>query len=196
MHLNVRAKILGGTAVLLALLVGVGLLAVSDLASVRDKAVAAGTQGFAPSEDFAKVNAAFLDKARAVTYGVVFAGQADAQKTVDGQMAADDQTISQSLADYESANLTAEETTQLADLKSQMASYQQLVDGIRTASKAGNGSDAAAQLSAAAAVRAKVMADADALAASAVLKSQQLTPKSNRLSRRAWSPSPSFWCWR
>ncbi len=163
MRLDVRTKILGGSAVLLILIAAVGLLAISSLGSVHDKAQAAYSDGLRPVEKLAALDTALIDKARAVTYGVVVAGQADGQTTVDSQIAADDATISASLADFSALPLTSDQAATLTDLQAQMADYQKLVDPIRTASRAGNSSDAAAQILAAASERAKVMADVSTL---------------------------------
>jgi methyl-accepting chemotaxis protein len=176
-RLSVRVKILGGSAVLLALLLSIGLLAVVDLSSVRDKAQAAYSQGTVPAQHLDDASKALLDKARALTYGVVFTGQADAQQTVDAQIAADDATITKSLADYETSGLTGEEQTLLATLRSSLSDYQQVTLEIRALSKetaAGSATSAAAQLQSAATIRAKVMSDADSLAASANKQALQL----------------------
>jgi methyl-accepting chemotaxis protein len=162
-NLSVRAKILGGSALLLAFLAIVGAVAVMDLASVRDKAEQARADGMVPSERLANLNGALLDKARAVTYGVVFAGQADAQTKVTTQVAADDKTIASSLAAYEAANLNAQERATVASLKTSLSDYQKAVDPIVADSQAGDGVKAAALLQGAADIRAKVMADVNSL---------------------------------
>ncbi len=164
--LSIRAKILGGSAILLVLTGAVGLFAISNLTSVHDAAQAAYSDGLTPVEKLAALDTALLDKARAVTYGVVVAGQADAQATVDSQIAADDATIAASLADFAVLPLTPAQVSTLADLRIQMADYQTLVDPIRTLSRAGNESAAAAQILAAASQRGKVMADVSTLASS------------------------------
>jgi hypothetical protein len=71
MRLNVRSKILGGSAILLVLIGLVGVLGVTNLISVRDKAQAAYNNGLTPIENLAALDTALIDKARAVTYGVV-----------------------------------------------------------------------------------------------------------------------------
>jgi methyl-accepting chemotaxis protein len=94
---------------------------------------------------------------------VVVAGQADAQATVDSQIAADDTTISASLADFAALSLTSDQTSTLADMRTQLAAYQQIADQIRTSSKAGDAADAAAKIQAAATVRGRAMTDVSAL---------------------------------
>ena len=163
MRLNVRAKILGGSAILLVLMGTVGALAISNLVSVQDKAQAANDRGLIPVEKLAALNTALIDKARAVTYGVVEAGQADVQTTIDSQVSADDKTIQANLADISAMPLTADQSATLADLKTEMAQYQTMIDPIRTLSKSGDGKTAATQLAAAAAQRGKVMADVSSL---------------------------------
>ena len=61
MRLNVRAKVLGGSAILLVLIAAVGLLAISNLVSVRDKAQTAYTDGLIPVEKLATLNTALID---------------------------------------------------------------------------------------------------------------------------------------
>ena len=169
MRLTVRTKILGGSAILLALIAVIGLLAISNLGSVRDKAESAYTDGLTPVKTLAALNAALIDKARAVTYGVVVSGQADAQATVDSQIAADDASIAASLKTMAAMPviaampLTGEGDSTLADLRTQLTAYQKMVDPIRASSKAGNPGQAAAQLEAAATQRSKVMADVSKL---------------------------------
>ena len=163
MHLNVRAKILGGSVILLLLVGAVGVLAVSNLVSVQDKAQAANDRGLIPVEKLAALNTALIDKARAATYGVVEAGQADVQATIDSQIAADDKTIGDSVTAISALPLTSDQAAILADLKTQMAQYQALVDPIRALSRSGDGATAASQLAAGAAQRGKVMADVSSL---------------------------------
>jgi methyl-accepting chemotaxis protein len=163
MRLNVRSKILGGSLILLVLIGLVGVLGVTNLISVRDKAQAAYSDGLTPVENLAALDTALTDKARAVTYGVVMAGQADAQATIDSQIAADDAKIAASLTEFTALPLGADQTATLADLRTQMADYQKLVDPIRTLSKEGNAAQAASQIAAATTVRGKVMADVTTL---------------------------------
>jgi methyl-accepting chemotaxis protein len=174
-HLNVRAKILGGSAILLVLIGAVGVLSVANLTSVQNKAQAANTDGLIPVEKLADLNTALIDKARAATYGVVQAGKADVQATIDSQIAADDKTIDASVAFLSAMSLSPDETTTLADLKTQMAQYQSMFDPIRALSRSGDGETAAAQLAAAAAQRGKVMADVSSLVDSVAARAQALS---------------------
>lgn len=167
MRLSIRAKILGTSAVLLVLIATVGFVGVVNLGSVRDKAQAAHESGTVPVEQLAALDEGLLDKARAVTYGVVVAGQTDAQATVDSQIATDDATIDASLASLTGSSFTSQETSMLADLRAKMTEYQSLVAQIRASSKAGNTNYAASQLGSAAAIRGQVMADVSALTTSA-----------------------------
>ena len=166
MRATVRAKILGGSAILLVLIAGLGVLAVSNLSSVNDKAQAAYSDGLIPVEKLAALDTALVDKARAVTYGVVTVGQADVQATVDSQIAADDAAISASLTDLGALPLTSEQASTLAALHSKLSEYQVLFDQIRASSKAGDAPDAAAKLQAAATVRGAAMSDVSALMSS------------------------------
>ena len=139
MRANVRAKILGGSAILLVLIAAVGLLAISNLSSVHDKALTAYNDGLTPVEKLAALDTALVDKARAVTYGVVTVGQADAQATVDTAVASDDTTINASLTAIAALALSPDQASTLADLRSKLTDYQGIFDQIRAASKAGNG---------------------------------------------------------
>jgi methyl-accepting chemotaxis protein len=179
MHLNVRSKILGGSAILLLLIGAVGLLSISNLAGVQGKAQSANDNGLVPVEKLAALNTALIDKARAATYGVVEAGQADAQTTIDSQIAADDKIIQASVADISALSLTSDQAATLADLKAQMSQYQTMVDPIRTLSKAGDGKSAATQLAAAASQRGKVMADVSSLVTSMQSGAQALNGEIN-----------------
>ena len=174
MRLSVRAKILGGSAILIVLIATIGLLAISNLSSVHDNSQAAYSAGLVPVEKLSALDTALMDKARAVTYGVVTVGQADSQATIDSQIAADDATITASLTDLSALSLTPAQASTLADLQAQMADYQTLVDPIRTLSKAGDGADAASKITAAAAQRGKVMADVSTLMTSAQMSAEGL----------------------
>ncbi|MGA3031592.1 MAG: methyl-accepting chemotaxis protein [Candidatus Limnocylindrales bacterium] len=174
MRLSVRNKILGGSAILLVLIASVGLLAVSNLGSVHDKAQVAYSDGLTPVEKLAALDTALLDKARAVTYGVVVAGQADGQATVDSQIATDDATITASLTDIAALSLTSDQASTLADLRTQMADYQKLIDPIRASSKAGDFAQASSGILAAAAQRGKVMTDVSTLMTSVQKGAQSL----------------------
>ena len=173
MQLSVRSKILGGSAIPMVLMAGLGALSIANLASVRDGAQTANQVGLVPVERLASLNQALLDKNGAVTYGVVTAGQADAQKSVDAQIAADDAVIA-GLKDVSALSVTPEQASTLADLMQKMAAYQVIVDQIRTASRAGDGAGAASQLPAATAARGAVMADAGLLVKSAESRAQAL----------------------
>jgi methyl-accepting chemotaxis protein len=159
MHAKVGAKILGGSAILIVLMIGLGVLAIANLSSVNDKAQAAYNEGLIPVEKLAALDTALIDKARAVTYGVVVAGQAAAQTTIDSQIAKDDAAITASLSALDAMSLTPAQAATMADLRTQMATYQALVDPIRASSKAGDAAGATAGILAAAAQRGKVMAD-------------------------------------
>jgi len=174
MRANVRAKILGGSAILLVLIAAVGLLAISNLSSVHDKALTAYNDGLTPVEKLAALDTALVDKARAVTYGVVTVGQADAQATVDTAVASDDTTINASLTAIAALALSPDQASTLADLRSKLTDYQGIFDQIRAASKAGNGADAAAKLQTAATVRAAAMADVSSLMTSVQKGAEEL----------------------
>jgi methyl-accepting chemotaxis protein len=177
MRLNVQTKILGGSAVLLVLVCAIGALAIVNLGSVRDKAAAAHDRGLVQVQSLDAVNAGLLDKARAVTYGVVMAGQADAQATIDKQIASADAKIKQGLAAYEVTGLATEEQTLLGNLQKAMADYQTAVDELRTLSKSSDstaGAAAASKLAAAASIRATVMTQADNLTGAATKEAAQL----------------------
>jgi methyl-accepting chemotaxis protein len=152
----------------------IGLLSISNLASVRDKAQSAYADGLTPVKTLAALDSALVDKARAVTFGVVVTGQLGSQDTVDGQIAADDVIIAASLKDMASSTLTADEASTLADLRTQLADYQTLVDPIRASSRAGNVSQATVQLQAAATQRGKVMDDVSKLETKAQDTAQSL----------------------
>jgi len=157
MQLSVRKKILGVAAVLLIFIAAAGAMGSFALSSVSASADASNSEGAAPVNALERLEVALLDKARAVTYGALMAGQADAQKTVESQIAADDKTITDSLSAFGGSDLTSDEQTGLADLRQLIADYQVAVDPIRTASNSGDGATAAAGIANAAAVRAKVM---------------------------------------
>jgi methyl-accepting chemotaxis protein len=158
----------------MVLIVGLGLLSISNLSSVNSKAQSAHDNGLAPVEKLSALQGALLDKARAVTYGVVTVGQADAQTTVDTQIAADDSTITTSINDLAGMALTTDQTATLADLKLKLAEYDKLADQMRASSTAGNATEAASQLQAAAGVRTVVMGDVATLMTSAEAGAQTL----------------------
>jgi methyl-accepting chemotaxis protein len=172
--LSVRTKILGGSAVLIALTAVLGLISISNLSAVNTKAQSAHDDGLAPVEKLSALQTALLDKARAVTYGVVTVGQADSQTTVDTQIAADDATIAAAMTDLAAMPLALDEASTLADLRSKVADYDKLVVQMRTSSKAGNATDAASQLQAAASVRTVVMSDVTSLTNSTEARAQTL----------------------
>ncbi len=172
--MNLRFKILGVAAILIVFTVGLGMTSLFALTSVRDKAQASLTQGSDRAQSLSNANAALLDEARAVTYGVVTAGDAASQQTIDDQIAADDKTIGASLDEFARADMTAAESSQLADLRAQLTSYDGVMSQIRTSSKAGDASGATSQLVAAAAVRTKAMDDMAALMSSARATAQAL----------------------
>jgi methyl-accepting chemotaxis protein len=179
MKLSVRTKILGASAILIAMLIATGLLAIDDLASIRDSAQAARAQGTDLVAEMANVNSALLDEARATTYAVVTVGQADAQKTVGDQIAANDKIIASSLDKVGGASLDAAGAVKLNDLRAQLATYQKDVAKVQGLAAAGNATDAATQLQAGASDRSKVMDDISALSTSMSQRAQALTDQIN-----------------
>jgi methyl-accepting chemotaxis protein len=153
MKLTIRMKLLATSLVLLAaalVISGISLLSISSMNDQADKAYSTTTK---PLEDLASLNAAVVDRARAVVYSVVLGASPDGQATIAKQIAADDATIAAMLDSLSKAGLTADEQTTLADVKSLIAQYQQACASIVAEAQSGNVDQAKAAITSAAGIR-------------------------------------------
>ncbi|MHB8958897.1 MAG: MCP four helix bundle domain-containing protein, partial [Candidatus Limnocylindrales bacterium] len=140
MHLNVRTKLLGTSAVLLAFMVAVGLLAIVNLGTVDQIGSAIYDSGVVPMNDLSDARAAVADLntqvLRAVAAGSV-TGTSDAA-------AADITTFDATLAKYAAGDQTQTEKDQLAALNASWPPFKQAVSDFLSATATG-GSDALTQ---------------------------------------------------
>jgi methyl-accepting chemotaxis protein len=156
-RLSVRMKLLGTAAILLLFMVAVGGLAIINLGSVKDKADLAYNQATVAIDHLGAADAALVDKARLVTYAVLVGQNSDSQAKITDQIAADDKVISESMATYESLDLTAEERATVAAYKDAAAKYQTAFDGLLSQARAGDVAGAMAAIPAAATIRVEMM---------------------------------------
>ena len=162
-HLSVRTKLLGLAGLLILMMSVTGGLAIVNLSTVNDKADYSYAQATIGLERLSTLESTLIDKARLVTYGVVIGENSDSQGTMDTQVAADDKAIAGALADYGALALTPDETKALAAFKEAQARYQTAFDSLRSESKAGDTTVAAAAIPAAATIRGEMMAQVDKL---------------------------------
>jgi methyl-accepting chemotaxis protein len=163
MRLDIRAKLLATSCVLLLAALVVTIVAIVSLGSVNDQAHQAYSQGIVAIEHLRAVDVALVDKARAVTYTVIVGNQTDAQAKQDTQIASDDKTISDNLAAFEAMPLSAQEKIDLAAFKTAQAEYQTAFDQLHADARAGNFNTASAEIPPAATIRGKMMAALDKL---------------------------------
>jgi len=187
MRLTVRTKLLATSGVLaLAALVATGcavasLVLTNDLA---DRAYANGTQAV---DELGSLNVALVDMTGQVSYDV-FVGSsgssagASEQARVDTQIAADQATVTRSLAAYASLPLSAQDTTDLAAFQAQLSVYNADFKQLYTDAKAGNAAATTAELPTETASATKLMASLDKLTVSARAKALALTDQARTTS--------------
>jgi methyl-accepting chemotaxis protein len=162
-RLSVRTKLLGTSAVMLVFMGVIGLLAITNLSQVNDKADYSYAQATVAIEDLGRADAALIDKARIVTYGVLVGANADSQAKLDTQIAADDKKIADNIGALERLNLSPAQRTALATFTAAQGRYQTAVDGLRAQSKAGDTAGATTAITPAAAIRTEMMAQVDTM---------------------------------
>jgi methyl-accepting chemotaxis protein len=171
MKLSVRWKLLGTSCLLLLATLVITIVSIVSLASVNSQSDSYA-QATSSVQHLGSMDTALVDKARLVTYSVVVGANDAEQATIDKQIAADDATVAADLAAFESLTLTDAEKAELATLKSKMADYQVLFDGIRSSARVGNFATASGQIPPAAAVRADMMASLTRLTTISLARAQ------------------------
>ena len=145
-RLSIRAKILGGSAVFLVLTGALGLLAISNLSAVHDKAQAVYSDGLSPVEKLCRSRHGppRQGPGRHLRRGRRGPGRRPGHGRLPDRRRR--RHHHRQPGGPGSAVADSSQTSTLADLRTQMADYQTLVDQIRTLSKAGNATDAASKL--------------------------------------------------
>jgi methyl-accepting chemotaxis protein len=144
MRLGVRSQLLGSSAALLVLMAAVGLAAVVNLQSVDGGGSAMYNRAFVPITQLNAVAQAVIDEGRLVNKGIVQIGNAQMQTTIDTSIAADEKILHDNLAAYGATDLSAQESSILADVQKSYVDYGPLRDATRQATNAGNTSAAVA----------------------------------------------------
>ena len=174
MKLNVRAKLLATSSVLLVAAFAITLGSIVSLSTVNDQAVRAYNEGTVAVQEIGALDVALVDKARLATYSVVVGEQTAEQAKIEAGIKADDATIAKELAAYVKLPLDASERAELATFKSKADLYQILFDALVADARAGDTTAAAQQIPPAAAARTLMMASLDRLNAAARAKALAL----------------------
>ena len=83
MRVNVRGKLLGLSAILIAFMLGVGVLSIINLGSVDSQAESMYTDRAVPIQQLGDVSTQFMNIRRLAAYGVAVIGDAATQATID-----------------------------------------------------------------------------------------------------------------
>ncbi len=133
MRLGVRSQLLGISAVILALMMAVGVVALVNLSSVERGGVDMYQKAFVPVTQLDAVAQAVTDEGLLVNKGIVELGQADKQAEIDLAIAADEIVLQGSLAAYAASDLSGEEQSILAAVQQAYQGYGPLRDAVRRA---------------------------------------------------------------
>jgi len=138
MRINVRGKLLGTSAVLIAFVVLVGFLGIMNLGSVDAQASSMYNDRLLPVEQLGVVQVAIDDIRRLGDKGIAYIDDAATQAQIDTDLAAAQATVKTNIDAYAATSLLPDEVTGLATFRDTYAQYLPLVDQIRTATKAGD----------------------------------------------------------
>ena len=187
MRLTVRSKLLATSCVLaLAALVATGC-AVAGMMLTNDQAARAYAEGTQAIDELGSLNVALIDMAGQVSYDMFVgsgasSGGATEQARVEAQIAADQATVTRSLAAYSNLPLTDQEKTDLAAFQAQLSVYDADFKQLYTDARAGNAAATGAELSAETASSTKLIASLDKLMVSARADALALTEQARTTS--------------
>jgi methyl-accepting chemotaxis protein len=137
-RVSIRTKLLGSSAILLAMSGVIVLFGVISLQGISDQTTAVRTQNVAPLATAADLDHQIVDVRRLLDKGVARIGIAADETAVDTGLAADYKAISADLASIGAESLSADEQALMTDLKTNLDTWAPLRDQARTASLAGN----------------------------------------------------------
>jgi len=163
MHLFVRAKILAVAGVLLVFMAAIGLLSITNLGSVNGLAQGMYANRVMPIEQIGQASYAFMNIRRAATSGVVQIGNADAQTTVDLDIATSKASITALMSAYAATVVADSEKTAIAKFEADYATYVTSLDTLRATTRAGDPAAALAAMKATAALGLPLTDDFSAL---------------------------------
>ncbi|MEI7743321.1 MAG: MCP four helix bundle domain-containing protein, partial [Chloroflexota bacterium] len=163
MHLNVRAKLLGVSAILIVFMLAIGLLSIVNLGSANTTGTSMYNDRLVPIEQLSAAGLALDDMRRFGDKGIAYIADAATQATLDTQMADAEKVIEENMAAYAATFLLPDEKTQLAKFQADFAAYLPLRDEIRTKTKAGDADGARAAQGVAKPIVEGTMADLEAL---------------------------------
>jgi methyl-accepting chemotaxis protein len=136
MRLGVRSQLLGISAVILALMLGVGAIALVNLGSVQAGGVDMYDKAFVPVTQLDAIAQAATDEGLLINKGIAELGQTDKQAQIDKSITADEAVVKANLAAYAATDLTAEEMSILADVQKAGQVFGPLRDAARQATLA------------------------------------------------------------
>ncbi|MEI7744875.1 MAG: MCP four helix bundle domain-containing protein, partial [Chloroflexota bacterium] len=144
MRLSVQGKLLGLSAILIAFMVAIGLLAIVNLGAANATGESMYKDRLVPIEQLGKAEVALGNMRRFGDKGIAYIADAATQATLDTQMADAEQVLDENIAAYAASFLLPEEKDALAKFQENYAAYQPLRDDIRTKTKAGDADGARA----------------------------------------------------
>ena len=134
----VFVKLFGMAGVLLALIVIVGVIGITRLGSVNDRADALSSDAVRSLQAMSVYGVAMDDQQRLALRGVVLMGDAAGQRKVDQSIAAAAATAKTSLAKQLSGTLFAAERPLMSRLRTEQATFLKARDEVRATTKAGD----------------------------------------------------------
>jgi methyl-accepting chemotaxis protein len=163
MKLNVRTKLLGLSAILIAFMVAVGLISVVNLGAVNDAGQAMYANDVVALGEMSLVTTDLPELQRMVVRGIAYIDKADVQTSVDAKIAAFKADIQKQMDLFRASDLDAEEQARLTAFDNGLPAYFAMIAPVRAATIAGDRTAALAANDAALAAYDAVNGDANAL---------------------------------
>jgi methyl-accepting chemotaxis protein len=143
-NLSLAKRLYGLVGVLLAFLLVIGVMSISSLSSVNRQGAAMYSNSAVSLGQLGVANAALTDEQRLVLRGIVYVRVPGVEQQVDAGIAADQATFDRNLKGFVGAGMAAQERAAVATLRPALAAYLPLRDRVRSLTKAGSLSAAAA----------------------------------------------------
>ena len=148
MRVNVKGKLLGLSAILIAFMLAIGVLSIVNLASVDSQSASMYNDRVVPLGQLGSAGTQFMAMRRMVAYGVAVIDDEAAQATIDKGIADAKAVIDEEMAAYAATYLLDSEKEGLAAFETQYAAYINGVESIRAKTLAGDAQGALAEIAA------------------------------------------------
>ena len=136
MRINVRGKLLGTSAILIAFMVMVGLLAIINLGTVNSLGSSMYADRVLPLEQLGVTSREFMNVRRAVTASLAYIDKVDKVATAQSDIAASEASMKEQMDAYAATYLLDSEKTNLAAYLTDYQTYRTGIDDVLVSVKA------------------------------------------------------------